>query len=127
LAWTFEYLHLYNKSRKELLILKLDFEKAFDKVEHKVIIQVLRQKGFLEKWVKWIKEILSSSTSSVLLNGVPGKVFHYRICVRQGDPLSPLLFVPTADLLQSLVNKAKDMGIVISPLNEGYTTDFPII
>jgi retron-type reverse transcriptase len=45
LAWSFEYSHLCHKS-KELAILKLDFEKAFDKVEHEVIIQVLRHKGF---------------------------------------------------------------------------------
>jgi retron-type reverse transcriptase len=78
LAWIFEYLHLSHKSRKELLILKLDFEKAFDKVEHEVILQVLRYKVFPDKWVKWIKDILSSGTSSILLNGVPGKVFHCR-------------------------------------------------
>jgi hypothetical protein len=110
-----------------LIILKLDFEKAFDKVEHEVILQVLRQKGFPDKWVLWIKDILSSGTSSIILNGVPGKVFHYRRGVRQGDPLSPLLFVLVADLLQSIVNKAKDMCLLRLPLNVGYSTDFPII
>jgi hypothetical protein len=43
----------------------------------------------------------------VLLNGVPGKVFHCKRGVRQGDPLSPLLFVLAADLLQSVINKAR--------------------
>jgi hypothetical protein len=47
--------------------------------------------------------------------------------VRQGDPLSPLLFVLAADLLQSLVNRAKDMGLLRVPIDVGYTLDFPII
>jgi hypothetical protein len=47
--------------------------------------------------------------------------------VRQGDPLSPLLFVLTADLLQSLINKAKDDGILRIPLEAGYISDFPIV
>jgi hypothetical protein len=49
LAWSFEYLHICKKSRKELVILKLDFEKAFDKIEHQAILDILRQKGFGER------------------------------------------------------------------------------
>jgi hypothetical protein len=127
LSWVFEYLHLCHKSKKELLILKLDFENAFDKLEHEVIFEVLRHKGFLERWNKWSKDILSSGTSPILLNGVPGIVFHCGHGVRQGDPLSPLLFILAADLLQSTVNKAKYMGLLRFPLNVGYTSIFPII
>lgn len=63
----------------------------------------------------------------MLLNGNPGKVFHCKRGVRQGDPLSPLLFVLAADLLQSVVNKAKDQGLINLPIPLRYTTDFPII
>jgi hypothetical protein len=58
--------------------LKLDFEKVFDKVENEVIIRILQHKGFPDRWIDWVKGILSSSTSSVLLNGVPDNVFHCR-------------------------------------------------
>jgi hypothetical protein len=47
--------------------------------------------------------------------------------VRQGDPLSPLIFVLVADLLQSILNKAKDEEILKLPIMVGYTDDFPII
>jgi retron-type reverse transcriptase len=78
LGWTFEYIHLCHKSKKELVILKLDFEKAFDKIEHEVILQVMSHKGFGQKWIQWMKDILSSVTSVVLLNEVTRNVFHCR-------------------------------------------------
>jgi hypothetical protein len=62
----------------------------------------------------------------VLLNEVPGKTLRCR-GVRQGDPLSPLFFVITANLLQSVINKARERGIFNPPIPVQYTDDFPII
>jgi hypothetical protein len=91
LACSFEYLHLCHKSRKEIIILKLDFEKAFDKIEHQAMLEIMRHKGFDETWMRWMTNIFTSGTSSILLNGVPGKTFH---CRRGGETRRSL--IPTS-------------------------------
>jgi hypothetical protein len=106
LVWAFEYIHQCHHSKRQIIILKLDFTKAFDTVEHSTIIQLMQHLGFSEKWLTWTQKILETTFTSILLNGVPGKNISCNRGVRQGDPLSPLLFVLAADLLQCIVNKA---------------------
>ena len=125
-AWAFEYIHQCQQSKRELVILKLDFEKAFDTIEHGTIILMLSKLGFSEKWIGWVQATLDTSTSSILLNGVPVKTFNCKRGVRQGDPLSPLLFVLAADLLQCIINKAYRDGLLLAPLPIN-GMDFPII
>lgn len=84
---------------------------------------MLQHLGFPNCWLQWIRLILSSGTSSILLNGVPGKKFKCKRGVRQGDPLSPLLFVLAAELLQYVVNDALHQGYLKLPLAQ-LTNDF---
>lgn len=60
LAWALEYLHMCHQSKEEIIILKLDFEKAFDKVEHGLMMQVMEHKGFPSKWMNWMRMIFNS-------------------------------------------------------------------
>lgn len=127
IAWAYEFLFQCHKSKKPSVVLKLDFEKAFDKIEHGMIMAILKKKGFGPKWCLWIEQILGSATSAVLLNGVPGNSFKCRRGVRQGDPLSPLLFVLAADFLQTILNDAMNRGIIQPPITFASCPDFPIL
>ena len=67
-----------------------------------------------------------SGSSAILLNEVLGKKFNCRRGVRQGDPLSPLLFVLAAELLQVIMNRASSLGLLRRPIPQP-DEDFPIV
>lgn len=103
------------------LLLKVDFEKAFDCVNWEFLFDIMSQIGFGGTWCSWIKGFLSSSSISVLINGSPTKEFVMERGFRQGDPLSPFLFLIVTEALQVTVLEACNKGIYkgLSLINEG--------
>jgi hypothetical protein len=84
-------------------VLKLDFRKAFDSVDWGALDRILRARGFGDLWCSWIRAILESGRTAILLNGVPGRWFDCKQGRHQGDALSPYLFIIVADVLQELI------------------------
>jgi hypothetical protein len=97
------------------IVLKLDFEKAYDKVQWDFMMDVMRKKNFPEKWLTWMKQIIEGGSVGINLNGNPGNFFRTHKGLRQGNPLSPLLFNLVSDALTVMLENAKkirsDQGI----------------
>jgi exonuclease III len=102
-AYAAELVQCCYKRRVPTIVLKLDFRKAFDSVDWSALDCILHARGFGDKWCSWIRAILETGRTAVLLNGVPGRWFDCKQGLRQGDPLSPYLFIIVADVLQQLI------------------------
>ena len=99
------------KLKKKILLFKVDFDKAFDSVNWGYLDSVLLQMGFGNKWRSWIHACLSSARASVVVNGCPTDEFNMSKGVRQGDPLSPFLFIVAMEGLNVALKTAKDKGL----------------
>jgi hypothetical protein len=105
-----ETIHELHRKKQSGLILKLDFEKAYDKVNWSFLQQVLRMKGFSNKWCQWIDSIVKGGSVCVKVNDEMGHYFQTKKGLRQGDPLSPILFNLIADMLAVLIERSKELS-----------------
>ncbi|GKA00908.1 RNA-directed DNA polymerase, eukaryota, reverse transcriptase zinc-binding domain protein [Tanacetum coccineum] len=101
----------YRKRKKELLVFKVDFEKAFDSLRWDYLDVIMENLGFGFKWRTWIAGCLKNSRTSLLVNGSPTAEFEIFKGLRQGDPLSPFLFILAMEGLHASIRKAVDVGV----------------
>ena len=93
-----------------MFLFKIDFDKAYDNVNWEFLLSVMNQMDFPPLWCEWIRGILVSARSSVLVNGSPTFEFGCQKGIRQGDPLSPFLFLILMEAFSGLMKKACDIG-----------------
>ncbi|GKF56992.1 putative RNA-directed DNA polymerase, eukaryota, reverse transcriptase zinc-binding domain protein, partial [Tanacetum coccineum] len=101
----------YQQRKKELMVCKVDFEKAFDSLRWDFLDSVMGKIGFGVKWHSWIQGCLRSARSSVLVNGSPTTEFELYKGLRQGDPLSPFLFILAMEGLHAFTWKAEELNL----------------
>lgn len=95
------------KRKAPTVVIKLNFAKAFDLVDWSALLSILQARGFPSAWCGWMRELLQTSRSAVLVNGCPGPWISCKRGLHQGDPLSPYLFLIVADVLQAMVKRAR--------------------
>lgn len=107
-----------NGKKCECMIYTIDFSKAYDSVDWGNLRMIMHRFEFDNKWIKWIMECVTSAYVSVLNNGSPTDEFHLERGLRQGDPVSPFLFLVTAEGLRIMIKKAIGGG-VFEPFHVG--------
>ena len=119
---THEIMHKFRKCKGKTawVALKLDMEKAYDRLEWYFIQKCFQEIGFHPQWIKWVIECISSVSYSFLINGASHGLLLPSRGIRQGDPLSPYIFILCMEVFCSFLIKesrtAKSgIGIKICP------------
>jgi len=96
------------------MIISIDAEKAFDKIQHPFMIKTLQKAGIEGTYLNIIKAMCDKSTANIILSGEKLKTFPLKSGIRQGCPLSPLLFNIVLEVLATAIREEKEIkGIQI--------------
>ena len=103
-------IHHINKLKdKNHMIISIDAEKAFNKIQHLFMIKTLQKVGIKGTYLNIIKAIYDKPTANIILNGEKLKPFPLRTGTRQGCPLSPLLFNIGLEVLGTAIKEEKEI------------------
>lgn len=108
-----EILHFFKttKGRKTFILAKINLEKVFDRLEWFFIHDTLFYFNFSNKFVDLIMSCISSSSVSILFNGLVTPFFYPFRGIRQGDPLSPYIFILCMERLSLRIDFSVDYGL----------------
>jgi len=96
------------------ILMAIDFEKAFDSLDHTYLFKVLEKFNFGPYFLQWVKTFYTNISSCILNNGFTTDLFCIHRGVRQGDPLSPLLFILALEVLACQIRQDKTIqGIMV--------------
>ncbi|GJW99600.1 RNA-directed DNA polymerase, eukaryota, partial [Tanacetum coccineum] len=106
-----ELLAWCKRKKKQAMIFKVDFAKAYDSVRWDYLLDVLQAFGFGPNWCRWIRGTFSSAMASILVNGSPTSEFPFFYGLKQGDPLAPYLFILIMESLHISFSRTTNVGL----------------
>ena len=92
------------------MIISIDVEKAFDKIQHRFMMKTLQKMGIEGTYLNIVKAIYDKPTANIILNGEKLKAFPLKSGTRQGCPLSPLLFNFVLEVLATAIREEKEIN-----------------
>ena len=105
-----EIIHEVKTRHQKGVFLKLDFQKAYDRLDWAFLRLVLERRGIDDRMIGWIMQLVMSGHTAINVNGEVGPYFRSTCGVRQGDPISSLLFNSGVDALTEVLERAKTSG-----------------
>jgi hypothetical protein len=94
------------------MIIQLEFSKGYDKLTWNYMEKAVEAFGFEKHWIKWVMTLVSTTSISLLVNGSPTKLFYPSRGPRQGDSLSPFLFIIMMEGLSRTIKDAMEEGTI---------------
>jgi hypothetical protein len=107
-----EIVHSVSGNNERGIVLKLDYEKAYDRVDIDFLLEILQARNFNRTWIGWIRKIITGGSVGVNLNGEESAFFKTCKGLKQGDPISHMLFNLVGDVLTRMLLKAAEQGLV---------------
>ena len=103
-------MHAGKKGKKGAVALKLDISKACDQVEWHFLQSIMEKMGFPAGWIERVMSCVTTPSFSILVNGKLYRMIQPSRGIRQGDSISPYLFLLCAEGLTALLNKVESEG-----------------
>ena len=105
-----ETIHSLNVTKKEGMLVKFDIAKSYYKLSWEDMRSILEAFGFGREWIEWIMNLASTPFFSIMLDGSPTRLLNPSWGIRQGDPLSPFLFILMAEEIKNIFQDQSPRG-----------------
>lgn len=102
---------LLHQKKVPSCLIKVEIARAFDSVSWAFLLELMQHMGFQRCWTNWVSVLLSTASTKILINGSPSRCICHGRGLRQGDPLSPLLFVLVMECLNRMILKAEERNL----------------